>query len=229
MAAVHRLADQERDSASGTDSKQARFDRLTGSAIEMFSCYGYEGTSLRDIATHADVPLSMIDRYFGGKLDLFNEVQRGVWREINAHRNELLTASASSASDQKPTLCAVLNALIRPVVQRAVGGANGPPMVRLLRENTSMRVHLGMKRGPKRALLAEDWLLTLKTSCPALSHAKAVWALSFVISTMYCGQLLDGWLDDLLPENSSSSADDITRDMISFCEAGILAMGSSTE
>jgi AcrR family transcriptional regulator len=204
--------------------KQARLEQLSRSAVELFSRFGYEGTSLRDIATHADVPLSMIDRYFGGKLDLFNEVQRNVWKGINRDRDYLVNNPISTTLDGRPTLQAILHALIHPVVDRAVGGANGAPMVRLLRENTSMRVHLGMKRGPKRALLAEDWLNTLKSACPNLSEQKAVWALSFVISTMYCGQLLDGWLDDLMPDDADNSVEKITEMMVDFCNAGIVAL-----
>ena len=87
-----------------------------------------------------------------------------------------------------------------------------------------MRVHLGMKRGPKQALLAEHWLQTLRVACPQLSAGQAVWALSFIISTMYCGQLLDGWLDDLMPADGDASADEITRLMVDFCRAGVLAV-----
>ncbi len=205
-------------------SKQERLERLSHSAVELFAQHGFEGTSLRDIAAHADVPLSMIDRYFGSKMDLFNEVQRHIWKEVNVDREALLHAPISTDPDGNPTLEAVLYALIRPVVSRAVRDVNRAPMVRLLRENTSMRVHLGMKRGPKRALLAEDWLQTLRAACPQLSAGEAVWALSFVISTMYCGQLLDGWLDDLMPEDGPASTDEITRLMVDFCRAGIVAM-----
>ncbi len=206
------------------ETKQERLERLSQSAVELFARHGFEGTSLRDIATHADVPLSMIDRYIGGKMDLFNEVQRHIWKEVNVDREALLRAPRSVTPEGKPTLEAVLYALIRPVVARAVGDANRAPMVRLLRENTSMRVHLGMKRGPKRALLAEDWLQTLRAACPQLSAGQGVWALSFIISTMYCGQLLDGWLDDLMPDDGPASTDEITGLMVDFCRAGILAV-----
>ena len=213
---------------SGLSSKQERLDRLSQCAIEMFAQHGYEGTSLREIATMAHVPLSMIDRYFGSKMDLFNEVQHHVWKEVNIDREARLQSPISTKDDGTPTLESVLYALIYPVVSRAVGDEHQAPMVRLLRENTSMRVHMGMKRGPKRALLAEDWLLVLMKACPQLDQAQAVWALSFVISTMYCGQLLDGWLDDLMPEDGARNAEGITRLMVDFCENGIVAVAKKS-
>ncbi|MCA8902386.1 MAG: TetR/AcrR family transcriptional regulator [Hyphomonas sp.] len=202
-------------------SKDEKLERLSRSAIEIFSRQGFEGTSLRDIASHAGVQLSMIDRYFGSKVDLFNEIQRCVWREINAHRLELLEKPVSVNSDGRPTLEAVLHAVIYPVVMRAVGDEIQAPMVRLLRENTSMRVHNGLKRGPKRALRSEFWAEALREACPELTPDQVVWSLSFVISTMYTGQLLDGWLDDLMPSTAPDSADRITQMMVQFCDAGI--------
>lgn len=212
-----------RDDASQS-GKQERLDRLSSCAIAMFAQHGFEGTSLRDIANMANVPLSMIDRYFGSKMDLFNEVQRHVWKEVNLDRAARLRDPVSTNADGSPSLEAVLYALIYPVVSRAVGDERQAPMVRLLRENTSMRVHMGMGRGPKQALLAEDWLRALMRSCPQLTQAQAVWTLSFVISTMFCGQLLDGWLDDLMPEESPRTAEQITRLMVDFCRSGILAV-----
>lgn len=208
----------------GCDSKQERLDRLSHSAIELFARQGYEGTSLRDITTHADVPLSTVDRYFGGKLDLFNEVQHHVWKEVNRDREALLRSPISVTEEGEPTVEAVLHALIYPVVVRAIGDEDCAPMVRLLRENTSVRVHMGIGRGPKRALLAEDWLETLHAACPQLTKGEAVWALSFTIATMYCGQLLDGWLDDLMPEQGPSSPEEVTKLMVDFCRGGVMAI-----
>lgn len=209
---------------TGQSGKPERLERLSQCAIEMFAQHGYEGTSLREIANMANVPLSMIDRYFGSKMDLFNEVQHHIWKEVNIDREARLADPVSVNEDGSPSLEAVLYALIYPVVSRAVGDDKQAPVVRLIRENTSMRVHMGMKRGPKRALLAEDWLRALMKACPELEQSQAVWALSFVISTMYCGQLLDGWLDDLMPESSVRNAEQITSLMVDFCESGILAV-----
>ena len=60
--------------------------RLEQSALALFAAKGYDGTSLRDIAEHAGVPLSLIDRYFGHKSSLFQEIHTRIWRAINQER-----------------------------------------------------------------------------------------------------------------------------------------------
>jgi len=219
-------AEHEGSGADGFSSKQEKLDRLEASAIVLFSSHGFEGTSLRDIAAHADVPLSMIDRYFGSKIELFNEVQRNIWKQINIDRDALLQNPIARTSEGSPTLDAVLHAVIHPVVARAVGNDRQAPMVRLLRENTSMRVHMGLGRGPKHVVQAENWVDAVMAACPQLTPGEAVWALSFVIGTMYCGQLLDGWLDDLMPPTSPASAEYITKLMVDFCSAGVHALSA---
>lgn len=45
--------------------------QIIESAIELFAEKGYEGTSIRDLATKADVNVAMINYYFGSKEKLF--------------------------------------------------------------------------------------------------------------------------------------------------------------
>jgi AcrR family transcriptional regulator len=47
---------------------------LLKAALNRFVREGYDGVSLRDIATDAGVDVALVSRYFGGKLDLFAEV-----------------------------------------------------------------------------------------------------------------------------------------------------------
>jgi hypothetical protein len=47
---------------------------LLGAALSRFVREGYEGVSLREIASDAGVDVSLISRYFGGKQELFAEV-----------------------------------------------------------------------------------------------------------------------------------------------------------
>ncbi len=46
-------------------------DKIIGVAQQLFSKKGYEATSIRDIATEADVNVSSINYYFGSKQGLF--------------------------------------------------------------------------------------------------------------------------------------------------------------
>lgn len=52
---------------------QATRERLVAAARMMFSRQGYEGTTVREIAAEAGVNPALINRYFGGKEQLFGE------------------------------------------------------------------------------------------------------------------------------------------------------------
>jgi Bacterial regulatory proteins, tetR family len=47
---------------------------LLGAALARFVSDGYDGVSLREIASDAGVDVSLVSRYFGGKQELFAEV-----------------------------------------------------------------------------------------------------------------------------------------------------------
>jgi AcrR family transcriptional regulator len=53
-----------------TDKKMHIMDK----AIELFAEKGFEGTSIRDLATSADVNIAMVNYYFGTKDGLFQQI-----------------------------------------------------------------------------------------------------------------------------------------------------------
>lgn len=49
-------------------------EHIIETAMDLFACKGYEGTSIRDIAESASVNLAMINYYFGSKEKLFENI-----------------------------------------------------------------------------------------------------------------------------------------------------------
>jgi AcrR family transcriptional regulator len=47
-------------------------DHIINKAVELFAAKGFEGTSIRDLATAADVNVAMVNYYFGTKEKLFD-------------------------------------------------------------------------------------------------------------------------------------------------------------
>jgi AcrR family transcriptional regulator len=69
-----------------TDKK----DHIINAAVDLFAKKGFEGTSVRDVATAADVNIAMINYYFGSKEKLFETMlerkssyTRGILDEIS--------------------------------------------------------------------------------------------------------------------------------------------------
>ncbi|QES89622.1 TetR/AcrR family transcriptional regulator [Rhizosphaericola mali] len=71
--------------------------QIIASATELFARKGFEGTSIRDIASQAGVNLAMINYYFGSKEKLFeavmvsdSEYMLAIYKEL-ADRQDMLT------------------------------------------------------------------------------------------------------------------------------------------
>jgi AcrR family transcriptional regulator len=204
-------------------SKAASFRSLERSALALFSSRGYDGTSLRDIADEASVPLSLINRYFGNKEQLFYEIQSKSWRSLNKEREDLLD-DARRKTHGKLTLDQLMSIFARPVVARAFASTEGRASIRLIRERRTFMVHRDRDLNAEWNATRQFWIDTIVTVQPSLAGARAVWGFSFVIDTIYSSHLLDGWLSDLMPAAPIFSVDSVTDIIVAFCTAGLDAI-----
>ena len=54
-------------------------DRILGAAEELFAQYGFAGTSLRQVTSHADVNIAAVNYHFGSKDNLVNKCSAAAW------------------------------------------------------------------------------------------------------------------------------------------------------
>jgi AcrR family transcriptional regulator len=87
-------------------------------AEKLFAERGIEGVSIRDITQAANVNLAAINYHFGSKQALTAEVFKHCLGPLNARRLELLDEVEEKAGDKPPKLEPVLEAMIRPAVER---------------------------------------------------------------------------------------------------------------
>jgi AcrR family transcriptional regulator len=87
-------------------------------AEKLFAMRGIEAVSIRDITQAADVNLAAINYHFGSKIALAAEVLKQCIDPVNSHRLELLNSVEKKAGGKPPKLEAVLEAMIRPAVER---------------------------------------------------------------------------------------------------------------
>lgn len=97
--------------------------RLIDAAIEAFGTNGYDGTSTRMLAEHADVTLPSIQYYFGGKEGLYRAVIDDIVASLDSRLSpaatrvhETLTDPAAPRSELIARLCEMLVALLGLVV-----------------------------------------------------------------------------------------------------------------
>jgi AcrR family transcriptional regulator len=207
-------------------AKAETIDALMESAIQAFSQFGYEGASLRDIASDAGVPLSTIHMYFGSKSELYGAVEQKAWAEIDNERSILLHEALAKHPDGAPELADLIYALALPVVRRALGTSR-PDMARihLIRSRVAERSALkpdGLLEVADRSMIR--WIDAMTISCPTLSRQDIVWAFSFVVGALYSWQLIDHRYDGLLGQDVERTVDDVTADIVAFGCAGVQSM-----
>lgn len=92
--------------------------RIIEAAEKLFAMRGIEGVSIRDITQAARVNLAAINYHFRTKSALAAEVFKHCIDPLNARRLELLEAAEKRGGAKAPKLEAVLEAMIRPAVER---------------------------------------------------------------------------------------------------------------
>ncbi|MGH8022376.1 MAG: TetR/AcrR family transcriptional regulator [Limisphaerales bacterium] len=102
------------DEQSSIETRQ----RIVVAAEKLFALRGIEGVSIRDITRAAGVNLAAINYHFGAKSALAAEVFKHCIDPLNARRLQLLDDVERNTGDKTPKLEAVLEAMIRPAVER---------------------------------------------------------------------------------------------------------------
>jgi AcrR family transcriptional regulator len=152
-------------------------------AEELFATSGYEGTSIRQIAQQAGVPVALVSYHFGGKLGVYRRVFESHKPTIVAERRAGL-ALAELEHDPDRRLAAIVNAVLLPMLKlRAAEGRQS--LGRLLaREVTDPR---SVERGIIQDLIdpiAAAVTDLLQATLPDRSAAEIHWAYQMIVGTM---------------------------------------------
>jgi AcrR family transcriptional regulator len=79
------------------EDKQNAKDRIYMTALSLFAQKGFNAVGIREIAKSANVNISMINYYFGGKLGILKEV-------VNEHRQKYYDAIHDTGDETMPML-----------------------------------------------------------------------------------------------------------------------------
>lgn len=99
-------------------------ERILNAAEELFALRGFDGVTLRAIATAAGVDVALLNYHFGVKKKLFEAVFLRRAEILNEARlNALLEAEASSGG--RPSLEQIVSAFLRPIQRFQLTGDEG--------------------------------------------------------------------------------------------------------
>lgn len=192
-------------------SKADIIEEILLAATRLFSRQGYDNTSLRQIARHADVGLGTINLYFRTKENLFLDVISLVIKELSRERLALLAAARREGLNIER----VLEAAISPIAVRVTSAdptergkpylvrwaMQGPPSV----ERHARELH---------DAISKEFVEAIMQAMPGLDRRDAVSGFAVLISAAYSRHLLDQRYDHLVGRPALSDRQDWTRQSV---------------
>jgi AcrR family transcriptional regulator len=198
---------------------------ILDAAERVFALYGFDGASMRQIATEAGVAQALLHYHFGTKEKLFEAVFADRSGAINAERAARLDRLFGPDGQGRPCLEDLIEALFRPTVEFG-HGQRGNDFARILaaaanaddeRSRSLVATHYDR--------IAQRFISAFRRVVPSLSPADAAWSYMFAIGvgitmmapTGRAGRLSGGACDD-------GHVDAIMARLVPFVTAGIRAL-----
>ena len=197
-------------------------------AERVFALHGFDGASMRQIATEAGVAQALLHYHFGTKEKLYEAMFARRSDAINALRAAELDRLFGPEGQGKPALGDLLEALFRPTVEFGHEGQAGNLFSRVLaatanaddeRSRTLIAAHYDA--------IARRFIEAFRRILPQLDQADAVWSYMFAIgvgmtmmsATGRAGRLSGGVCDD-------GDVDAVMARLVPFISAGIEALAA---
>ena len=96
--------------------------KILDAAEELFATKGFNGTSLREITSRAEVNLAAVNYHFGSKKELIKAVMSRYMNELSPN---LEAALLKVVKQEKPTLHQVFTAFVQPLLSLSEFRNNG--------------------------------------------------------------------------------------------------------
>jgi AcrR family transcriptional regulator len=159
--------------------------RILDTAEKLFGMNGFEGTSLRDITTAADVNLAAINYHFQSKDSLIDAIVARRIEPVNKKRFELLDAAGP-----RPTVEQIMCAFMAPVMQVKVDAV--VPLLGRILSNPELFVERVFHK--HLAPVSQRFVEALSKALPELPSSEILWRLHFSVGlmthTMLWGRIL---------------------------------------
>lgn len=157
--------------------------RLLDAAEQLFSERGFDGVSMRDIASASRVTLALANYHFGTKDGLFRAVIERRVPEVSSKRRAALGKVPPEATGRE-AISAVLDALARPWVEMR-GQPGGMAYTRLIAREAGDPVEAS--RGIVATHLdpiAREFIAAMVRALPGVSRRRIEWSYHFFIGAL---------------------------------------------
>ncbi len=208
------------------DSAHNAGERLLEVAAALFARYGFDGLSVRQITTAANVNLAAVSYHFGSKEGLFHAVCMRKIRASNRKKIELLEAVEQSGD---ATVERILDVFVRPTIMiLSVPDSANLLMSRLIMAELEKRDSAISRlfREEVRAV-SDRFAAAIKKILPAVSEESIRWTLIFHAGAMLHTTTGAACLSLIYPElNISGDTGNTIERMVKYAAAGLRALGA---
>ncbi len=216
---IEKPKEKQRQRAPSQRSLATR-ERILDAAEQLFSEHGFDGASIRDIASKAGVQGALVNHHGGSKEDLFFTV---VARRAGVLAEHRLAALEARKTEDEADLRGILSAFIGPFLELTTH--SGPQwraygrLIAHVSADERWRPISEVCFDPTAQVFTSELSRVLPGASPRQIGAGFVFMVSAILSLS-----TSTWrIGDL---SGSADTDDLMQTLLDYCEAGFRAIGS---
>lgn len=197
-------------------------DRILDVAEELFAQHGYDGVTIRKIASGAGVDVALANYHFGKKMKLFHAVFERRAELLNKSRRDALQACQQAAGKKGPTVEQIVEAFLRPLeIAQETGESGWRNYLALLAYVNNSPIWGDELMSSMFNSLVEEFIEALKQALPKASEEKIYWCFHNLSGALSLTLAQTGRIDKL-SNNICRSTDfeSAYNHMIPFVAAG---------
>ena len=197
-------------------------DKILDAAEKLFSDNGFNGTSLREITSLAEVNLAAVNYHFGSKKELIKAVMSRYMNELSPR---LISTLENVQAKEQPTLTEVFSAFVEPLLALNQFRENGTSIfLQLLgRGYTDSQGFLRWFLTTKYPQVIEHFIAAVQKAYPELEPEEMFWRLHFTMGTVVFTMSSSDALMDIAKSDYEHSVriEDVIDKLIPYVAAGV--------
>lgn len=197
-------------------------NKILDAAENLFADKGFNGTSLREITSQAEVNLAAVNYHFGSKKELIKAVMSRYMNELSPR---LESALIQVYDGDKPTLVEVFSAFIDPLLSLNDFKNNGTSnFLQLLgRGYTDSQGFLRWFLTTQYPGVIDNFVLAVQKAYPELTAEEMFWRLHFTMGTVVFTMSSSDALIDIAKSDFEKNLQisDVISNVIPYVAAGV--------
>ncbi len=198
-------------------------NRILDAAEKLFADKGFNGTSLREITSQAEVNLAAVNYHFGSKKELIKAVMSRYMNELSPRLESALIAICKH--EKQPSLVDVFSAFVEPLLALNQFKENGTSnFLQLLgRGYTDSQGFLRWFLTTRYPVVIDSFISAVHKAYPELSTEEMFWRLHFTMGTIVFTMSSSDALMDIAKNDFDRDIDiaGVIKQVIPYVAAGV--------